>query len=104
MLIKTDARGFSHPVPSEITPQGIYQGRRDLIKLMASGAAGAALAGWAGRQALAQAVPRPGKLAALAGGKSAVAGAMVMEKITDYKDATSYNNFYEFGTDKSDPA
>jgi sulfoxide reductase catalytic subunit YedY len=27
-----------------------------------------------------------------------------MEKLTDYKDASSYNNFYEFGTDKADPA
>ena len=72
MLIKTDSRGFNHPVPSEITPQGIYQGRRDLIKLMATGTAGAALAGWAGREALAQSAPKPGKLAALAGGKSAV--------------------------------
>ncbi len=27
-----------------------------------------------------------------------------MEKVTEYKDATSYNNFYEFGTDKADPA
>jgi sulfoxide reductase catalytic subunit YedY len=27
-----------------------------------------------------------------------------MEKVTAYKDATTYNNFYEFGTDKSDPA
>jgi sulfoxide reductase catalytic subunit YedY len=27
-----------------------------------------------------------------------------MEKQTSRKDATSYNNFYEFGTDKSDPA
>ena len=26
------------------------------------------------------------------------------EEATSYKDATSYNNFYEFGTDKSDPA
>ncbi|MCA0327985.1 MAG: protein-methionine-sulfoxide reductase catalytic subunit MsrP, partial [Proteobacteria bacterium] len=32
------------------------------------------------------------------------AGAMTMEKSTDYQDATSYNNFYEFGTRKSDPA
>jgi len=71
---------------------------------MATGAAGAALASWAGHEALAQPLQRPGKLAALSGGKSAVAGAVVMEKITDYKEATSYNNFYEFGTDKSDPA
>ena len=104
MLIKTNASGFDHPLPSEITPQGTYQSRRELIKLMATGAAGAALATWAGRQAMAQGVAKPGKLAALAGGKSAVVGAVTMEKVTDYKDATSYNNFYEFGTDKADPA
>ncbi|KAF1022392.1 MAG: Protein-methionine-sulfoxide reductase catalytic subunit MsrP [Paracidovorax wautersii] len=27
-----------------------------------------------------------------------------MDRATAYKDATTYNNFYEFGTDKSDPA
>ena len=27
-----------------------------------------------------------------------------LDKQTSYKDVTSYNNFYEFGTDKSDPA
>ncbi len=27
-----------------------------------------------------------------------------MDKVTDYKDASTYNNFYEFGTDKADPA
>lgn len=107
MLIKTSARGFDHPLSSEITPQGVYQRRRALITLMASGAAGAALAGWATRQALAQTLqsgPGPGKLAPLPGGKSAVDGALTLEKITDYKLATSYNNFYEFGTDKADPA
>ncbi len=104
MLIKTNASGFDHPVSSEITPQPIYQGRRELIRLMATGAAGATLASWASREAMAQTAPRPGKLASLAGAKSAVAGAAVVEKITDYKDATSYNNFYEFGTDKADPA
>jgi len=104
MLIKTPHNGFIHPVSSEITPQGVYQQRRDLIRLMAGGAAGAALAGWAGREALAQGVTKPGKLAALPGAKSGVAGAVTMEKVTDYKDATTYNNFYEFGTDKSDPA
>ena len=104
MLIKTHANGYSHALPSEITTHGIYQGRREMMKLMATGAAGAALASWAGREAMAQTVAKPGKLATLAGGKSAVAGAMVMEKITEYKDVTTYNNFYEFGTDKADPA
>ncbi|MDP1999408.1 MAG: protein-methionine-sulfoxide reductase catalytic subunit MsrP [Rhodoferax sp.] len=104
MLIKTHHDGFNHTPSSEITPQNIYAGRRDLMKLMATGVAGAAMASWAGREALAQGSARPGKLAALPGGKSAVAGAMVMDKLTGYKDASTYNNFYEFGTDKADPA
>ncbi len=95
-------RGFVHPEPSAITPQRVYEGRRDLLKLLAGGAAGATLAGWAGRDALAQ-VARPGKLAALSGARSAVAGGLTMEKTTPYADVTSYNNFYEFGTDKADP-
>ena len=103
MLIKSQRDGFIHPYSSEITPQSVYRDRRDILKLMATGVAGAALASWAGREALAQ-VPRPGKLAALPGAKSGIAGAMTMEKVTDYKDATTYNNFYEFGTDKADPA
>jgi len=103
MLIRTGRDGFEHPVPSEITPRGVYQDRRLLLKWMATGAAGAALATWAQREALAQQVQRPGKLAVLAGTRSTAPGAVTMEKVTDYKDATSYNNFYEFGTDKGDP-
>ncbi len=103
MLIKNHDNGFTHAIPSEITPQSVYQSRRDLMKLMATGAAGAAMASWAGREALAQ-VQKPGKLAALPGAKSSAAGAVTMEKVTDYKDASTYNNFYEFGTDKADPA
>ena len=95
--------GFVHPHSSEITPQRVYEGRRALLQQIAAGAAGLALAGWASRDALAQ-VARPGKLAALAGVRSTVPGALTMEKLTPYADATSYNNFYEFGTDKSDPA
>lgn len=106
MSIHSSRNGFAHPSPSEITPRRVYEERRDLIKLMAAGAAGAALASWASREALAQgaAGARPGKLAALPGAKSSLAGAVTMEKLTDYKDASSYNNFYEFGTDKADPA
>ena len=106
MLIKTSDNGYKHPVPSEITSPAVYAGRRDMIKRMATGMAGAGLAAWAGRSAWAQAAgtPRPGKLAALAGAKSAVAGAISLDKLTEYKDASTYNNFYEFGTDKADPA
>jgi sulfoxide reductase catalytic subunit YedY len=102
MLILPTDKGFNHPLGSEITPREAYAGRRDMLRLMAGGAAGAALAGRASRDAWAQ-TARPNKLAALPGAKSAVAGAVVMDKITDYKDASSYNNFYEFGTDKGDP-
>ncbi len=105
MLNRPGRSGFDHLLASEITPQSVYQGRRDWLKLMAGGAAGGALAAWAGRDALAlaAAVARPGMLAPLAAVPSAVAGAMTMEKPTDYKDASSYNNYYEFGTDKGDP-
>jgi len=78
---------------SEITPRAVYEGRRDWLRLMAGGA----LAAWAGDAALAQAGKLPGT-------RSAVPGALTMDKPTAYADATSYNNFYEFGTDKSDPA
>jgi sulfoxide reductase catalytic subunit YedY len=106
MLIKTHDSGFHHPVGSEITAPTAYRQRRQLLQLMATGSAGAVMAAWAGRDAWAQGagVARPGKLAALAGAKSAVAGAITMDKLTDYKDASTYNNFYEFGTDKGDPA
>jgi sulfoxide reductase catalytic subunit YedY len=103
MLIKSDRDGFQHPVASEITPRAVYEDRRRMLQWMATGAAGAALASWAQREALAQQVQRPGKLAAISTVRSSVPGAVTMEKVTDYKDATSYNNFYEFGTDKSDP-
>ena len=107
MLIKTHHDGFNHAVSSEITDRPSYEGRRRMLKMMATGAAGGALALWASRQAVAQnagTVPRPGKLAALNPRQSAVDGAITMDKPTAYKDASSYNNFYEFGTDKADPA
>ena len=104
MFLSSRRSGFIHPVPSEITPRAVYQERRNLLRFMASGAAGASLATWAGREALAADAARPGKLVALTGAKSSVAGAVTLEKATSYQDATSYNNFYEFGTDKADPA
>ncbi|MGB4361488.1 MAG: protein-methionine-sulfoxide reductase catalytic subunit MsrP, partial [Rhodoferax sp.] len=97
MLIKTNDQGFTHPVSNEITPEAAYQTRRQMIRLMASGVAGAALASWASREALAQSWVPPGKYAALARSRSNIAGALIMEKVTEYKDASTYNNFYEFG-------
>ncbi len=90
-------RGFQHPFSSEITPREVYANRRRFIQAALAGSAALAL------PAQSQ-TARPGKLSALPGVKSGVAGALVMDKPTPYADATSYNNFYEFGTDKSDPA
>lgn len=105
MLIKTFSNGFVHPISSEITPAAAYSNRRQMIRTLAGGAAGAVLANFAAREAFGQAaVQRPGKLTALATVKTTVIGGVTMEKPTEYKDASTYNNFYEFGTDKSDPA
>jgi methionine sulfoxide reductase catalytic subunit len=99
-------RGFQHGSSSELTSQTIYERRRDLIKLMALGGGGLALGSLASRQAWAQsaAASRPGKLAALPTVRSTTPGGMLMEKFTAYDDVVGYNNFYEFGTDKADPA
>jgi sulfoxide reductase catalytic subunit YedY len=83
--------------PSEITPIELYTGRREWLTMVG----GAALASLSGSAAFAQ--TSAGKLAKLPAIKSAVTGAMVMDKQTGLQDASSYNNYYEFGTDKSDP-
>ncbi len=92
-------RGFDHPTASEITPPAVWRSRRQWLQAVAAGSALAQ----AWPAALAQGA-RPGKGAALAGARSSVAGAVVMDKATPYVDVTTYNNFYEFGTDKADPA
>jgi methionine sulfoxide reductase catalytic subunit len=93
---------FNHATPSDITTREGYESRRAFMQQLAAGAAGASLASFAARDAWAQAVsvPRPGALAALATKPSPY---MTMEKLTPYKDVTTYNNYYEFGTDKADP-
>ena len=97
--------GFDHPVPSDITPREVVLHRRLWLQQAAWGASGLALAGWGSRQAFAQPLTaRPGQLDALPAIRSAVAGAQTMETPTPYRDASTYNNFYEFGTDKADPA
>ena len=95
-------RGFNHATPSEITPRALVEGRRDWLRRVAAGALGTGLASFASRQALANEGAPKG--AALAAAKSTVPGAMTMDKATARTDATTYNNYYEFGTDKADPA
>lgn len=81
---------------SEITPKAVFENRRELIKSAAAGAFGLALAPWFSRDALASS---PLKLAATLNPNLSV-----KDEPTSYKYVTTYNNFYEFGTDKSDPA
>ena len=82
--------------PSEITPYGVYLRRREFVKAGLAALVGATgLIG--GRPALAQ-----GGGAKLTGVRKS--GFSTIEKPTSYKDVTSYNNYYEFGTEKDDPA
>ncbi|MFZ6725244.1 protein-methionine-sulfoxide reductase catalytic subunit MsrP [Undibacterium sp. MH2W] len=100
MLIKIRPDGIDLPLSSEITPRAVFESRRDFIRQLAVGSiAGTALYEMANREAFAQ-TPGAQKLAAAAN----PAYALLTEKRTPYKDATTYNNFYEFGTDKSEPA
>lgn len=85
-------------LPSEITPREIFEARRQFIKRMAAGAIGSAgVLEMASRSAFAQTPPT--KLAAVNNPNY-----VAMDAKTPYKDATTYNNYYEFGTDKSEPA
>ena len=91
-------RGFAPRRGDSVTPAAVYTQRRQFLMQAAAGTLAASLAS---RQALAQGTGKPQPLP---GAKSAVSGALTMEKPTSYADVTTYNNFYEFGTDKSDPA
>lgn len=99
MLIKRNQNGLDIPFSSEITTRAVFESRRQFVKQLAFGSiAGSALMELAARQAFAQTAGAQ-KLAARVN-----PAYVAMDKPTAYKDATTYNNFYEFGTDKSDPA
>jgi sulfoxide reductase catalytic subunit YedY len=83
--------------PSEITPEGVYRQRRQLLQ--AAGFVGAsALLG----QARAAEDGIPASYRRLANVKKLPAPAGL--KANTFEEITGYNNFYEFGTDKADPA
>jgi sulfoxide reductase catalytic subunit YedY len=81
--------------PSDITDETVYLRRREFIKAAAVPAV-AALAG----------LSPAGLLGAGQDQIPNVRKGVVTsdEALTPWKDITTYNNFYEFGTDKSDPA
>ncbi len=71
---------------SDITPESVCLDRRQFV-----GTAGALALGTVLAPAALQALSRSGRQPARG------------EKLTSEADATSYNNFYEFGTDKDEP-
>jgi sulfoxide reductase catalytic subunit YedY len=98
---------MSHlPKSTDITPHAVYAQRRLWLKQVGLGGAAAAIAAMGGRDALASvpAVVRPGVLAPLPARRSVVPAAVVSDPLTPYRDVSTYNNFYEFGTRKDDPA
>ena len=93
------------PHASEITPVSVYESRRQWLKEAGLGGLGLSVApSLLAQGAAVPAIQRPGKLAVLPASRSTVAGAMVSDKVTPHADVTTYNNFYEFGTDKDEPA
>ena len=81
---------------SEITDEAIYRDRRRLVGLLAATPT-LALSGCAEAEP-----PAPPKTAITPA--QAKSGFRTDETQTRYEDATTYNNFYEFGTDKADPS
>ena len=96
MLIRRNANGIDLPFSSEITPRHVFEARRTFIKQAALGAIAAAVAP---EMLLQEAFAQSGQKLATKQNPAFV----VMDKPTSYKDATTYNNFYEFGTEKDDP-
>jgi sulfoxide reductase catalytic subunit YedY len=76
---------------SEITAESVYRNRREFIKLAAAALAASSLPACA--------------TAPVAGAVQASRGRFnTTEPVTPYEYATSYNNYYEFGTNKDNPA
>jgi len=99
MLIKKPADIRS----SEITDKKLYLRRREFLQAAAGVAAAAAGVSGATETLLAagQAAPHGRKLDAK---KSPLSLTPDQEKVNSWEQLTSYNNFYEFGTDKDSPS
>jgi len=82
-------------LPSEITPRSAFEGRRGFLR-----DAGFALA----LAGVGCAAMRPGDASAKTFEAARKSPFSVTEPATPFKDVTTYNNFYEFGTGKDDPA
>ena len=96
----------SQPPSSEITPEPLFHRRREFLKNSALFTLTAATTG-GGLFALTGGAPEPkaGPAPAPEPPPLKVLGRYSTDETpTKYEDITHYNNFYEFGTDKQDPA
>ena len=82
---------------AEITDEAVYRDRRRLLAAIAAAPA-LSLAGCA------ESAPPPPASNVRISPEQAHAGFVTDEVKTSYQDVTTYNNFYEFGTGKSDPS
>jgi len=85
---------------ADVTPKSVYLDRRKFLRAM--GIVGATAV--AGKSLFDLALPPQAALAATKFANLAKSDFSTSEKQNSYEDVTHYNNFYEFGTDKSDPA
>jgi methionine sulfoxide reductase catalytic subunit len=99
MLIKLNNSG-SDCLPSDITPRELFARRREFLKYSIGSGLGLMLP-WA-TDALAASEPAQDPRIKIAGVKPSAYS--ITEKPNKYEHITTYNNFYEFGTSKTDPA
>jgi sulfoxide reductase catalytic subunit YedY len=103
MLIRLSPDAASTDLPSDITPKHAYLNRRALLQhSVGLGLLTGVGAAWSQTGPTPTVVP--GKLPALASKRSALENALAVDVPTAYAYASTYNNYYEFGTDKSEPA
>jgi methionine sulfoxide reductase catalytic subunit len=84
---------------ADVTPKNLYFNRRNFLRGL--GIAGAATLV---SQRFASILSHPGSIQANSKLATVKSNYTVEEKVTSENDVTHYNNFYEFGTDKGDPA
>jgi sulfoxide reductase catalytic subunit YedY len=83
---------------ADITPREVFKNRRNLLKILTLGSLAAGFSSSLQSEVFAVGESNK-KLKAKFNKKYSV-----NDKQTSFKDATTYNNFYEFGMDKDDPA
>jgi methionine sulfoxide reductase catalytic subunit len=100
-------KSAAEPRSSEITPEPVWRNRRAIVKsALAMPALGSLVGSLIGTT---EAAAESSTGIMQSGGPGAKLSArpgqvFSMEKATPYKDVTTYNNYYEFGTEKEEPS